>query len=386
MTKRNSAAPDTATGPWRPTWSPGLGSPDLPQLTVIHDAHDDHAFMAAALAAHAPALGCITVHPTPVATAPASLAHDLLRSMDKHLPPIGSEDDAYWTGSTDTAWRAVAAWIQTLHIHHVIVTRVHRISSRHFEHLFALRELTGIRLTLLSHGQLTPALTEALAVLPHLDVHTLAGARRAVDVPAPPPPADRYAWWEAAAQFPPRVDEPCLLMPRRRPVGRDRLDAAARRLGRTVLPLPAGGHFPPEPDRATALFAQRLHTRIAHPVHAAALATQVLTGRPITQVQLPAAHTEPGRDPLAPPWAADLIASAHRFRRLEGHTPDGRGLRLAPWDQAAVAEAARACGLFGSAGPPRAESAPTAGPTHRSGGPPAGARTTRRPPAAARPA
>ncbi len=338
--------------------------------------------MAAALVAHTPALGRITVHPIPVATAPAALAHDLLRSLGKHLPLDGSEEDAYWTGNTETGWRAVAAWILALDIGHVIVTRAHRISSRHFEHLFALRELTGIRLTLLCHGALPPALAAALAVLPHHDVHTLAGTRQAVSALAPtPPPAERYAWWAAAAHLPPRADEPCFLMPARRPTGPDRLDALARRLGRTLLPLPAGGHFPPEPDRATALLAQRLHVRVAHPVHAAALTTHVLTGRPITQVRLPAARTEPGPDPLAPPWAADLIASAHHFRRLQGHTLDGRGLRLAPWDQEAVAQAARACALFGPAGPPPADPAPT----RRSSAPPTGAPTTRRPPATARP-
>lgn len=70
---------------------------------MVHDPDDDRAFMAAALAAHAPAAGRVTVHPTPVASAPASLAHDLLRSMGKHLPLAGSDDGTYWTGNTETA-------------------------------------------------------------------------------------------------------------------------------------------------------------------------------------------------------------------------------------------------------------------------------------------
>ncbi|MEU1630255.1 hypothetical protein ABZ746_34145 [Streptomyces sp. NPDC020096] len=236
---RDSAMPETTTGPWSPRWSPGHIRPGLPPLTVVHDPRDDHAFMAAALAAHAPALGRITVHPTPVASAPAALAHDLLRSLDKHLPLAGSEDGTYWTTNTETAWRVVAAWILALRIGHVIVTRTHRVSSRHFEYLFALRELTGIRLTLLCHGPLPPTLTAALAALAHHQVHTPDAARRAVSVSAPRPPAHRWAWWEAEGQFPPRADEPCFLLPTRRTVGRRRIEAAARRLGRTVLPLPA---------------------------------------------------------------------------------------------------------------------------------------------------
>ncbi|MFE3384791.1 hypothetical protein [Streptomyces anulatus] len=61
-------------------------------------------------------------------------------------------------------------------IQHVIITRIHRVSSRYFEHLFALRELTKIRPTLLYHGPLSPALAASLL---HEAVHTLAAARRA---------------------------------------------------------------------------------------------------------------------------------------------------------------------------------------------------------------
>jgi hypothetical protein len=56
---------DTTTGSWKPTWSPGHTRSGLPPLTVVHDPHDDHAFMAAALAAHTPPAGRITVHPHP---------------------------------------------------------------------------------------------------------------------------------------------------------------------------------------------------------------------------------------------------------------------------------------------------------------------------------
>ncbi|MFD9149698.1 hypothetical protein [Streptomyces diastaticus] len=369
---------NTTTNPWKPTWSPGHTRPGLPPLTVVHDPHDDHAFMAAALAAHTPQAGRITVHPTPVASAPASLAHDLLRSMGKHLPPTGSEDGTYWTGNTETAWRALAAWTLALRIGHLIVTRAHRISSRHFEYLFALRELTRIRLTLVCHGPLPPALAPALATLRYEEAHTLAAAHRAFTMPAPPPPTGRFAWWEAGEQFPPREGEPCFLLPTRRTPGRGVIEAAARRLGRTVLPLPAAGRFPPEPDGPTALLAHRLHTRIAHPVHAAALAVRVFTGCPATQLQLPAAHTAPpalpnrGPEHPAPTWAVDLIEAARCFGQLEGRQPSARPLRLSPWDQTAVTAAAHACGLHEHQAP--ATKRHSAATTSRSGRPAAALR------------
>lgn len=363
---RTAAVSETTTGAWKPTWSPGHISPGLPPLTVVHDPHDDHAFMAAALAAHTPARGRITVHPTPVASAPAALAHDLLRSLGKHLPPAGSEDGTYWTGNTETAWRAVAAWMLALRTGHVIVTRAHRISSRHFEYLFALRELTKIRLTLLCHGPLPPALATALAALRHEEAHTLAAAHRALSMPASPPSTDWFAWWEAREQFPPHEGEPCFLLPTRRTPGRGHIEAAVRRLGRAVLPLPAAGRFPTEPDEHTALLAHRLHTRIAHPVHAAALAVRIFTGCPATQLQLPATHTalpaRPNRSPehATPSWAVDLIEAARRFGQLEGRQHSARPLRLSPWDRAAVTEAAHACGLHEHQAPgPKQHSAAT---------------------------
>lgn len=380
---RPAAVPETTTGPWRPTWSPGHTNPSLPPLTVVHDPHDDYAFMAAALAAHTPALGRITVHPTPVASAPASLAHDLLRSMGKHLPLAGSEDGTYWTTNLETAWRVVAAWMLALRMGHVIVTRAHRISSRHFEYLFALRELTGVQLTLLCHGPLPSALAAALAALPHEEAHNLAEARRAVaaPVPAPPPPAGQFAWWQADGQFPPHEGEPCFLLPTRRAPGRGEIEAAACRLGRAVLPLPAAGRFPPEPDEPTALLARRLHARIAHPVHAAALAVRILTGCPATQLQLPAAHkalpARSNRDPErpAPSWAVDLIEAARRFGQLEERQHSARPLRLRPWDQAGVTEAAHTCGVVEHQAPrsrrhpaARTPSSPRPAAAHRSVG------------------
>ncbi|CAM5586332.1 hypothetical protein SDIAM103S_05487 [Streptomyces diastaticus subsp. diastaticus] len=332
---RTTTVPAT-TGSWKPTWSPGHTSPGLPPLVVVQDPHDDYAFMAA----HTPALGRITVHPTPVASAPAALAHDLLRSMGKHLPVAGSEDGTYWTGNAQTAWRVVATWMLALRIHHVIITRTHRISSRHFEHLFVLREFTKIRLTLLCHGPLPLALAAILAALPHAAVHSLTAARRAVGAPGPPSSADRFAWWEAGEQSLPHPGEPCFMLPTRRATSRAVIEAAARRLGHTVLPLPAVGRFPPEPDEPTALLAHRLHARVAHPVHAAALAVRVFAAQ-----TAPPARTSRGREMRTPSWAVDLLEAARHFGQLEGRADNASLPHLRSWDHAAVTEAAHACSL-----------------------------------------
>ncbi|MGW0827189.1 hypothetical protein [Streptomyces sp. NPDC002845] len=350
MTPRETAGPEQTTGPWRPAWSPNRTRPGLPPLTVVHDPGDDYAFMAAALAAHTPASGRITVHPTPVAGAPASLAHDLLRSMGKHLPHDGSPEAVGWAAQAEIAWRAAAAWMSALRIGHVVVTRTHRISSRHFEHLFALRELTGMRLTLLCHGPVPPALAAALPVLAHEQVHTLAAARRALAAtePADPPTAARFAWWEAAAQFPPHPGEPCFLLPVRRTPSRADIEAVSRRLGRTVLPLPAAGRFPPQADEHTMLLAHRLHARIAHPVHAAALALRILTGRPATQLPdptAPSARANGDRQRPTPSWAVDLIGAGDCFGNLDRPLRGEGPLRLTGWDQEAVTEAAHTCAL-----------------------------------------
>ncbi|MFE5562877.1 hypothetical protein [Streptomyces sp. NPDC056544] len=343
----------TATTP-PATRPPGPGHSHPPVLTVVHDHQDDHAFMTAALAAHDPALGRITVHPTPGASAPAALAHDLLRSLGRHSPLVGSQDAASWATNAQSAWRAVAAWILGLRITHLVVTRAHRIGARHFQDLLALRELTAIRVTLVCHGPLPAAQAAVLKALPHEALHTLGDLRAALSVPAGPPLAGTFAWWTGGEEVWPHPGEPCFLLPTRRGPGPAAVRAAARHLGRRMITLPAGGRFPHDPDEDTALLARRIHTRIAHPVRAAALAVQVFTGRPAGEwaqtapPPLDASGTtgaRADRHPKPPSWAADLVESALHFVRLEGHTPAVRPLRLSPWDHRALTEAAGTCGL-----------------------------------------
>ncbi|MEU0058641.1 hypothetical protein [Streptomyces sp. NPDC006334] len=83
------AAPAPVDTPqWQHTWAPDRTDPNLPPITLITDPHDQAAYTTTALTSHQPARGRIAVHPTPLATAPAYLAHDLIRALGKHPPRL----------------------------------------------------------------------------------------------------------------------------------------------------------------------------------------------------------------------------------------------------------------------------------------------------------
>ncbi|MFF9222147.1 hypothetical protein [Streptomyces viridosporus] len=65
-------------------------NPAATPVTVIVDRHDHPATTAAALDAHQPAAGRITVHPTPAVGAPAALAQDVLAALGKTI--IGTNE------------------------------------------------------------------------------------------------------------------------------------------------------------------------------------------------------------------------------------------------------------------------------------------------------
>ncbi|ULR47834.1 hypothetical protein [Streptomyces deccanensis] len=79
-----SAATAATVTRWTPSWSPDHTDSSLPPITVINDPHDLPDYTITALASHHPATGRVAVHPTPLATAPAYLAHDLIRALGKH--------------------------------------------------------------------------------------------------------------------------------------------------------------------------------------------------------------------------------------------------------------------------------------------------------------
>ncbi|MFE3527005.1 hypothetical protein ACFXOD_36620 [Streptomyces sp. NPDC059161] len=63
-----------------------LDCPNPPPVTVVLDPYDDVVHTRAALAAHAPHHGRLTVHPTPGADAAIALAHDILAALGKPSP------------------------------------------------------------------------------------------------------------------------------------------------------------------------------------------------------------------------------------------------------------------------------------------------------------
>ncbi|MFC9429519.1 hypothetical protein [Streptomyces sp. NPDC056987] len=138
----------------------------LPAVTVLIDKDDHPAWTAAAHAAHDPAIGRLTVDPSPANGAPAALAHDLLYALGKRLP-TGGEPYGTWAGSQRPAWDAVAAWILTHRIGHLIVCRTDRLTTARQKQLLALRNGCGIHLTLLWHRPAGPALGTLLEQTPY---------------------------------------------------------------------------------------------------------------------------------------------------------------------------------------------------------------------------
>ena len=130
------------------------------EVTLVVDQWDDVQSTRAALQAHLPAEGRITVQPTPASGSPAALAHDVLYALGKRLAP-GPDTPDVWLDSVNPAWLAAAAWSAATGLRHVLVTRAHLLTARRIDQLLAWRETTGVQLTLLwqtSPHRLPPAL------------------------------------------------------------------------------------------------------------------------------------------------------------------------------------------------------------------------------------
>ncbi|MGA5264779.1 hypothetical protein ACPCI0_31750 [Streptomyces griseoincarnatus] len=129
-------------------------------VTIVVDEQDDLFYTRAALQAHRPEEGRITVQPTPASASPAALAHDMLYALGKRLAPGPNSPDV-WLDSVNTAWLATAAWGVAMGVRHVAVPRAHLLTLRRIDQLLAWRESTGAQLTLLWHKpphELPPAL------------------------------------------------------------------------------------------------------------------------------------------------------------------------------------------------------------------------------------
>lgn len=350
---------DLSTKPASPTTTP---------VTVLLDATDDVAVTRAALAAHHPPAGRVTVHPAP-ATRHQTLAFDILAALGKPPQLPGHQGRRGPTAAWDTA----AAWILALPTTRLIILRTHLLSADSFSRLLALRERTGVHLIAVCHTRHLP--TAMLTALRHVEHHIVssddAGDLLAPAPHAPPPHHAAEGRW---------ITVPALAY------------LAFRRNFPTCHCTPTPATRPYVPDRAYPLdqIAHRLATRTASPQLAAALAIAIFTAAPLSQLHtvhhhhFDAAtstltlHDRYGtrRHGLAtnchtytvPPWAHPFLQAAAHLLHL---SPPNDGLLLPkqPHSLPPLTDFAEHCRLRPPqpATPPHPHTKPT---THKTAGPP----------------
>ena len=309
-----------------------------PPVTVITDKDDHPAWTATAHAAHEPALGRLTVDPSPANGAPAALAHDLLYALGKRLP-AGGETYGTWADSQRPAWDAVCTWILTHHIGHLIVCRTDRLTGARQRQLLALRERCGTRLTLLWHRPVTPALRTLLEETPHHIIDTLPQARSALDRTEHSPTGTRNAGQQRPTGPAPCQDDGQWITS---PAPSDGMvtdrPKRARCQGAPVLVPTNSAPSVQGRDRTPAdVLAARLST-VAHPLHATALTIHAVTGADIRRLALirgidindtatavkihdSTAHRRCRLYPL-PAWTPPLIHAARIHGQLSNRAPD----------------------------------------------------------------
>ncbi|NEB75831.1 hypothetical protein G3I40_11415 [Streptomyces sp. SID14478] len=160
-----------------------LTCPHPPPITLVMDPHDDVTHTRAALAAHDPAHGRITVHPTPGTNSTLALAYDILAALGKPVPLTG-----YRTLDTQPAWTLCAAWILALPITSLTVLRTHLLSPRALTELLTLRTRTGLHLAMVCHKHHSTALERTLRHTDHFlaDAEATLSLRKDNDTEEPP--------------------------------------------------------------------------------------------------------------------------------------------------------------------------------------------------------
>ncbi|MFJ4192255.1 hypothetical protein [Kitasatospora sp. NPDC089509] len=249
------------------------------------DPHDDLPHTRAALAAHHPAIGHITIHPTPATDSSTCLAYDLLATLGKPVPLTG----------TQPPWATAAAWTLASGITHLTVLRAHFLTRRRIEDLLTLRSRTGIRLMLVCHR---PSVPVAMARALHPHGYHLAQARAVLpdtdQQPPPPGPGPLTNRWLSLSALTTLVA----------------IDGRDQRCRCTAPTTEARGFRSPQVRSTVAEeIARRLHTATAHPRLAALLATAVFTAASTTQL-----NTVHPRD-LAPDAAAITLHDPRRLRQ-----------------------------------------------------------------------
>ncbi|QDQ95297.1 hypothetical protein FND50_34165 [Rhodococcus sp. WB9] len=117
-------------------------------ITVLVDPSDDAMVTRALRAAHCPAGGVVTVHPTPATRSEAALAADLFVALGQSPTRLA----AYRLDSAVLAWRAITAWMAAERIAHLVVLRAHRLTAGQRQRLLTLHHATGVHLVLVWHA------------------------------------------------------------------------------------------------------------------------------------------------------------------------------------------------------------------------------------------
>ncbi|MFI8850207.1 hypothetical protein ACIGW3_08455 [Streptomyces sp. NPDC053499] len=244
-----------------------LTCPSPPAIALVTDPHDDVTHTRAALAAHDPAEGRLTIHPTPGTHSTLALAHDILAALGKPVPLTG-----YRPLDHRPAWTLCAAWILALPVTHLALLRAHLLDPHALDDLLALRARTGLRLALVCHRRKVPTVLErALSRTDHYlaDAEALLPAEETATRPetgAPGKPSRRWITLPALTTLR-SLDEAdhCACQP-----------PTADECGFTPPSVPAA-------DRS--LITCRLQAATAHPHLAAQLATACFTAASMTQLR-----------------------------------------------------------------------------------------------------
>ncbi|MFH8789116.1 hypothetical protein [Streptomyces roseoverticillatus] len=291
------------------------------------DERDDLFSTRAALHAHRPQEGRITVQPTPANGSPAALAHDVLYALGKRFAP-GPDNPDVWLDSADLAWRAAAAWSKATGVRHVVVTRAHLLTGRRVDQLLVWRRLTGAQMTLLWH-KAPHRLPAGLA-----QVRCVSDPGQFASVLAEPGPVPAHPCFPSA---PTGVTGPVTAAPGPTPVRPGCVQSASRvaRPGRVCAGAAATAQLAPAtPANAVAPVATAALAAVAHPLIAGALSVVAFTGGSLRwtrdlditgDISVVKTH-EPGhrscRLSVVPAWARPLLAATRAFHRLTPQAPE----------------------------------------------------------------
>ncbi|MDP4512105.1 hypothetical protein [Nonomuraea turcica] len=131
-------------------------SPPSPQptaaapVTIVLDPHDDADCLHQALAAHDPAAGCVTVHPTPGASTDSQLCLDVLIALGK---PADQAATLSGRAGGEHAVAAATAWLIGSHTWLIIAVRTHLLSAAQRARLVCLAHESGAKLIVVWHAR-----------------------------------------------------------------------------------------------------------------------------------------------------------------------------------------------------------------------------------------